>query len=460
MSGPPLDGARRWLVREVSAMGPDARIAIVRAGAEPKVVLPPSPPGPLVDDAISALTAEKDSASMEQAVALAEGLAASGGQIVILADAPVDGRVSKLERKPEMRVFGRGGGTPDNLGITGLFTRNPSEARDGAERDCTVSIATSSDAVRHAHLVVTLAGSVIADRRVTLEPRGEITEHVAVREAGRIVARVTPDDGKPDAVAIDDEAALTEIARKPPRVALVHTKIDPEDTSKSDVGFFFLEKAIRAAGVKDIVDIDPMLPPPNDTFDVVVALKDGPGRPRGIPTFFAGVNPDDVSHSVLVRKDKSQLRSVAREDPLMRGVSFDGATILHATVPAAAPRGSRSLVELDGGPVLLAGGGGSRSWVWLGVDLEGSDLVLRVAFPVLVANILSELAGSSQIIAAKTAPRSEVALAAPEVGGVPLPPAREPRWRIPTAPSTFLAILGALLLGLEAWLTFRRKWAL
>jgi hypothetical protein len=67
------------------------------------------------------------------------------------------------------------------------------------------------------------------------------------------------------------------------------------------------------------------------------------------------------------------------------------------------------------------------------VDLEGSDLVLRVAFPVLVANILSELAGSSQIISAKTAPRSEVTLAVPEIGGPALPPARDPRWRIPTA---------------------------
>ena len=35
------------------------------------------------------------------------------------------------------------------------------------------------------------------------------------------------------------------------------------------------------------------------------------------------------------------------------------------------------------------GGAGRQRWVYLGIDPSGSDLVLRVAFPVLVANALA-----------------------------------------------------------------------
>jgi hypothetical protein len=41
----------------------------------------------------------------------------------------------------------------------------------------------------------------------------------------------------------------------------------------------------------------------------------------------------------------------------------------------------------------------------------------------------------------------------------PLPAAPEPKWRIPVGPSTFIAMVGAVLLALEAWLTFRKRWA-
>jgi hypothetical protein len=44
MAGAPLAEARRWLVREVASRGPGARVAIVLAGAEPRVALSPSPP--------------------------------------------------------------------------------------------------------------------------------------------------------------------------------------------------------------------------------------------------------------------------------------------------------------------------------------------------------------------------------------------------------------------------------
>ena len=244
MSGEPLDEARAWLRREVAALGPNARVAIIVAGAEANVVLPPSPPGPLVDDAIRAIAPEKEGAAMDEAMALADGLASRlYARVVVLTDHAIEAEVSRLEQKPEQRLFGHrqnGSAPPDNLGITSLFTRSPPDARDDEEREASITIATSSGQARRARLLVTLGGRAVADRVVDVPQRGDATERVLIRGAGRLVARVRPDDGKADVLDVDDEASLEETARRPPRVALVRA---PE----AGAGAFFVAKALRAA---------------------------------------------------------------------------------------------------------------------------------------------------------------------------------------------------------------------
>ncbi len=455
MSGAPIREARTWLRREVAARGPNARVAIVLAAAEARVVLPPSPPGPVVDQVLDALAAEKDGAAMDEAVTLAEGLASpSHARIVILTDVPVEAEVTRSTPKPEQRLFGQRRSAavrPDNVGITSLFTRTPPDAHDDEEREASVTVATSSSTTRRARLVVTLGGRLVAERSLALAERGETTERMLVRGAGRLVARVRPDDGKPDALAADDEASLEETARRAPRVAFVH---------ENDLGAgpFFVAKALGAAGVTDIVEVTPGARPPEGA-DVAVVLHDGSARPANIPAFFVGADPKELGFSAkTVGRAETRLRTLSFDEPILRGVALDDVTTLRASVATNPGQGMRTLVDLDGGPVLVAGGTGARSWVWLGIEPEASDLVLRVAFPVLVSNVLTHLGGASQLVNAKTVPRSEVTFEAPDVT-TPLPTAPEPRWRIPAGPSTFIAMVGAALLALEAWLTFRKRWA-
>lgn len=451
MSGAPLREARAWLARDVAGRGPNARVAIVLAGAEPRVALSESAPGPRVDEAIRAISAEKAGASMDEAVALAEGMAsASDARVVVLTDEALAAEVSRSAAKPEQRVFGRPPAGRDNLGVVGLFTRTPADARDDEEREASITVVTSSTAPRRARLVVTLAGSVVAERHLDLPARGAAIERVGVRGAGRLVARVEPADGRSDALDVDDEASLEEAARRPPRVALIHD-------GGGGSARYFVEKALRAAGVTEIAEVAGGADAPADA-ELAVVLRDGDARLPGVPAFLIGVEPKELGLDArVVGRGETHLRSVASEDPLLRGVALDELTALRAKV-AAAPRGSRALVELDAGPALIAGGAGTSSWVWLGIDPEASDLVLRVAFPVLVGNVLGHLGGAAQVVAAETAPRAEVMLDPPEVLEA-LPAASDPRWRLPVAPPIAVAFLGALLLALEAWLTFRRRWA-
>jgi hypothetical protein len=191
-----------------------------------------------------------------------------------------------------------------------------------------------------------------------------------------------------------------------------------------------------------------------------VALTEGPERAVDLPALYLGTRRGKLPLSGLRELDQegTRLRSLDGRDPLLRGVALDGVTIQHATI-AVPPPGARALVDLDGGSVVLAGGAGRRAFVYVGVDPARSDLVLRVAFPVLVANALHALAGAEEVVVADTVARSEITLreAAPEL----LAAAEEPevRFRAPLRPALILALVGAALLALEAW-GWRKGWSL
>jgi len=423
MSGRPLDDAKAYVFREIASLGPNGRVAIVTAGARARIALPLSRPGPASDAALRALRAEPEVAAVPEALALAHAL---GGRVVLLTD----------QALPDAHVLPHA--TRDNVGITSFFTRAAPDATDEEDREASITLATSSEGKRRARLVVTLAGRVLADRVVEVPT----VERVGVRGAGRLVARVAPLDGKADALAIDDEANLEERPHRPARVALYGADTHPASA-------FFVEHALRAAGVTAIDRTAPW-----SGAEVAVVLAAGADRPRGMPTLYVGVEPDLGFETRTVEKSRAHLRSVATEEPMMRGIALDEITVLRSKVAVSPPSTMRSLVDLDAGPAMLRGGVGPELFVWLGIDPEGSDLVLRVAFPVLVANALADLGGRASVVAAKTTPIAETQLrggAAPRAGTPAV------LWKLAPTPAVLLALLAALLLVFEAWISRERR---
>lgn len=445
MAGGPIDDARAYLKREIAGVGPNGRIAIITAGAEPHVIVPPSPPGPLVERGVARIEAERETGNLDEALALAEGM---HSHVILLTDHAIDKSISRGGWTEE-RVFTRGK-VKDNVGIVSMYTRTAPDARDDEEREATITIATSSTNGRRARLVVKFNGRIVTDKGVDIPNTGETTENITIRGAGELVAKVTPDDGKKDALAIDDEASLWEVARKPPHVAVIYPK------EAKQAAPFFVMRALEAAGVKDLDNLDQNDNPPKNA-DVAVVFTDGIAVPKDIPIVYVnyaapelGLQPSELA------KDKTHLRSLAAEDPLMRGVALDELTTNHAFT-AVPPKGTRSLVDFDGGPVVIAGGAEKSSWVWIGIDPNQSDLVLRVAFPVLIGNLMTQLGGATQVITAKTTPRVETRLEETDAQANALASATTPKWRIPLSPPALIAIVGALLLAFEGWLSLRRR---
>lgn len=455
----PLSQAQRFVSRSIAGGGRGDRYAIIAAGAVPVRLAGPIAPGPALDAAVGALHEERGAVDLDAAIELAASLIGhvAGARVIVLGDGGEDaaGLVSVRDVPVTRRLF-----PPkerDNLGVVAFATRPAPEAAAG-EREALITVASSSDRPRAARVTLLADGQEILSRRVDVPPHGDAEVRARVlASVTRLVARVRPDDGAADALATDDEATLSAAARPMPHVLLLAPAGNADEPAPAA---FFVEKALRAAGVKEIVRVPPALEgvTPRDG-DLLVALNEGPARRVDVPALYLGSRagalpvgePRDLGDAL------THLRSLETKDPLLRGVSLDGVTIEHA-VTAVAPHGARVLVELDGGPVMLAGGAGRTSWVYLGVDPLKSDLVLRVAFPVLVANALSALGGAADVVVADTVARSEVTLRRASIDASADAQEPDPRLRFPLAPAVVLALIGAALLAFEAY-AWRKGWA-
>ena len=462
----PLEQARRFASRLVGGAGPGDRFLILAAGAAPVRLAGPIERGPSLDEALAGITLERGGADREAALDLAAELHEGSPEprIVLLHDggASLGDSGSERRRVPvRERVF-----TPparENLGVSSFSMRAPADAASDEEREALIVVASSSEHPRAARIIVSVEGQELVRRKVEIPAGGEAEARVRVRaSATRITARVEAEDGIADALTADDEASLTEASRPLPRVLLLGA------AQGSEAGEFFVEKAIQAAGVREIVALDstftrrdgadraPLSPEPGD---IVVALGVGPNRAASVPALYLGTQTGSLPVSGLVdlHEDGTRLRSVAASDALLRGVALDGLTIGHAR-KADVPSGARSLVELDGGAALIAGGAGRDAWIWAGIEPAASDIVLRVAFPVLIANALHALGGSPRAAVADTVAVREIALrqAKVEPGTAEIEP--DAPWRMGVSPAWVLAAIAALLLGVEAW-TFRKGWA-
>jgi hypothetical protein len=463
----PLVEARRFASRLVGSAGPGDRFLLLGAGAIPTRLAGPIEPGPELDEALAGLAVERGGADREAAIDLAADLLAGSAvpRIVLLHDGGEslgDGGSQHRGIPVRERVFAPR--ARENLGVTAFATRAPFDAANDEEREALISIATSSDHARAARIIVSVEGHEIARRSLQIPANGEAEARVRVRAAAtRITARVEAEDGIADALAADDEAALTEATHPLPRVLLIG-----RGTPAGDAAGFFVEKAIQAAGVREIMDLDPNLARRGDPLaapiapqpgDIVVALGVGPERAVTVPALYLGTGLGALPVRGLsdLEGDRTRLRSMATSDALLRGVALDGLTIGHAK-KADVPTGARSLVELDGGATLLAGGAGQSAWIWSGIEPAASDLVLRVAFPVLITNALHSLGGASNVAVADTVARSEVALRLAKIEAETAEIEPDAPFRMGVSPAAVLAAIAALLLGLEAW-TFRKGWA-
>lgn len=396
-----FDAARREVERWIGNLGGDEAMTLILVGQRPVVLSPAGADPQTLRRALSQARPAPVAADWPAALALAGG-AAQGyedARIVIVSDG---GLPADLPAASAEVIYVPVGTDGANVALSAVATRV------GLQGPQLLVSTTNHGAMEQASLVsVYVDGALFDARRVTLTPR-EQRNLTWDLPAEAMTVRAELSEQSEDYLAIDDRAWAVNAATGA-RALLVTP------------GNIFLEQALALLPGLTTVRAAPgdSLPAvtggeqggaaQSEPYDLLVL--DGVPLPDPLPPGdLLLVNPASGGNLFTVGAVYSDTTVTRLADsPLLQFVEWRGVNVRAAreiSAPWAQP-----VIQGGGGPLLLAGESGGRRVVILAFDLHDSDLPLRIAFPVLMANITSWLSpGQALAFSGSLAPGRPAAL--------------------------------------------------
>jgi von Willebrand factor type A domain/Aerotolerance regulator N-terminal len=266
-----------------------------------------------------------------------------------------------------------------NVGITQLTARRYPLDRDRYE--VMIELTSTSSQPEDVELTLLGDGKVVDVSRLRLVP-GERLPRFYPNLSGAdrtLEARIAPVGGGHDDLAADDRAYALLPDKRRIRVACV------------TAGDTYLEAALLLTAYLDVTYLAPgqYPPPPGKAYDVTIF--DGVAPPvapaSGSILYLNPSGPDSpvkvdgVLHNV-------GFDTVDKKSPLLKWTAIEDAFIGKARRLVPEP-GDRIVGASEKGALMVSGRRATR-FVALGFDPRESDLVLRIAWPVLILNILGD----------------------------------------------------------------------
>lgn len=336
---------------------------------------------------LSTLAAPGGRADFNAALRLTQDLILPGidDQIVVFSDGAIAADPSLVaEIGAGIEFVPLGGMATPNLAVTNLVAR--ASANNPASHDLYARFANFSDEQVTAPVRVLADGLVVSEEPVTIPAQGAIDYDVAHVPDG--TRRVTVTLDAPDQLMADNEASLI-LAQSP--------ELSQQILLVSDVPGF-LQRALtslpgaKVVTVSTIESLNGEVPP--GAYDLVVydGFSPSDASLAAVPVLFINPPLDGVlpTDGVMTAPAIERIRA---DDPLLAGVDLAGVTI--GETPVHRLDGTQSeIIGADEGPLLYRGQApdADQPMVVITFDLNRSNLPLRVAFPILIANIVAELA--------------------------------------------------------------------
>ncbi len=391
-TGTRFDDARAAVDRLIGGLSGNDRLTLIHVGRAPQVLAAASADRSALRRALAAAAPENSAADWAAAFALAAGSAQglADPRIVIVSDGGLPDGLPPLPGEVSFVPVGRAG---DNLAISAQAAR-PS----GGGADLLVVVDNPGTTPRSALLSLTLDGALYDSRRIELDAGGQSAQTWSLPGAAGVVeARLAVRDSLPDYLPLDDRAWTLLDAGTERRVLLISE------------GNLFLERFFAVLPGAELFratpdEAGPLLAEAGLPFDIVV--YDGvplpPGPLPGNALVFNPQNPpaaDEGDAPLLTTTDVFTATTAVRvaNDPLLANVDWRALSVAEAQL-VEAPR-LETLVEAEGGPLLLAGEVDGRRVAVFAFDLRASDLPLQIAFPVIMANITAWLSPGRAIAA-------------------------------------------------------------
>jgi hypothetical protein len=377
-----FDAARAEVQGWIDDLGGDDAMTLILVGRTPTVLSPAGNDPQALHRALAEARAQPVSADWAAALALASG-AAQGyedARIVIVSDGGLPGDPSaQLPALPGEVVYVPIGEGSANLALSALATRG---GVDGVQLLAAVS--NYGAAAQEALVSIFVNDALFDARRVSVPASGEPHSLTWQLPDDAVTVRAELSEQAEDHLALDDHAWAVNASGAGTRALL------------ATPGNVFLEQVlgllpdvttVRAAPDAALTDGDGASGGADYDLYVYdgVALPDPP--PAGDLLLIDPPNGGELFSVGAVFSDTNVVRLA--DSPLLQFVEWRGVNV-RAAHAVSAPW-AQPVVEAAGGPLLLAGETGGRRVAILTFDLHDSDLPLRVAFPVLMANIVTWL---------------------------------------------------------------------
>jgi len=374
--------ARQLLLDELGRLDGGDEAMVVLAGPEPKVVASFTRDHDRLAAAVRAMDPTGAAGSLGSAVELSAALTRSrpDRSLVVITDGSDPSLQRTAEQYPQARieVVGR---DASNVAITAIDLRRSPTV--DLESELFVTLRRFGGASGPVGIEVTLDDALLASETIEVpadRPTARVYRGLG-GEGGLVTVRLTGGD----ALALDDEAVAW---LAPPRRRRVLC-----------VGCTALTG--RALAVDPRFQVTASSDPTADGYDAVLYERAPvPERP-GAPFFALG--PTSLGATTLPEPSPwPQVTTWKKTHPALRFVDPTGLAI--GSARAGLIDGWEPLVDSDAGALLSTGVHGGQRGVALQFDPMGSDLPMRIAWPVLVLNTVGWLTGEEARGTERTVP--------------------------------------------------------
>ncbi len=396
----------------IDGLGPNDTMTLIAVADTPRVLASLTNDKSVLRQALNAARVSSAEADWEGALILAASSAQANvkNTVIILSDGGLAADVGQAV--PGQLSYVPTGVTAENIAIAALAVRDGPNGPQAFVR--VVNYGTQPARP----LVQVYVDEVLFDARtLDLAPgqEGGIALDDLPLGAETVEARL-PVDGKPvdgklvDALAIDNTAWAVRTPGEQAAIMLVTP------------GSTFLERALGllpnlnmttirvTETLTNAVIAQPALPPALTIFDRITPAQLPEG---GNLLFIAPPTSTDLFRLTGVLSN-TQITNVKRDHALLSYVDLSDVRVSRALRIEAA--WAAPLVETADGALLLAGNAGSRRVAILTFELHQSDLPLKIAFPILIANLTQWLAPTGSIDLPEQLAPGQPVLIRPQMG--------------------------------------------
>ncbi len=376
-----LAAAKAEAEKIVRRLGASDRAIVVQMGSVPSPRSSMSGDQTELLQAISKVVASDTKADLEAALAFAQDSLRGSPhpELVVIGDgaygdtSELSGRVNLEGVLPRFVPIGK---SQKNLSISEFSVRR--YPLDKARYEVMLEVANLTDAPADVELELAGDGVVVDVTRLKLGPNEKLPRYYQdLAGASRtLTARLKSAPGADDLPA-DDLAFALLPERRRARILLV---------TKSNT---YLEAALLLDEYLDVVQVAPGAPQPDGRFDVAIFDNVAPPVTPSIGSVFYLNPPPETSPLPLGPAiEEFGFDTWDRKSPVLRFMAMGDIQVAkgHAFKLTAA---DKVLGASEQGPILVSGARAGHRFVALGFDPRDSDLVLRIAWPLLVLNTIN-----------------------------------------------------------------------